>query len=402
VTLPEGSVWMGAQGAQSGTSALRGIGRYIVEHVTALLGVAPEAIGAVELTPELPVPETLDPLVRSGLAHLGPPPANGRPRIYHVTSPFEGLLTDAGEHGLTIDHLWPQIAREADVRTLVTLYDLIPLIMRERYLDPNPLIKTTYTARLGLIRAADHVLTISERTALDAMEQLGIPERRITVIHSGVSTDIAAFVGSRAEAEPIVDAEVPGLRRPFLLYVGGDDPRKNLEGMIRAYGLVPPDLRRAFQLVIVCALRPERRTELMSYAQSVGIAEEDLVLTGFVVDRLLAALYRSCELFVFPSIYEGAGLPVLEAMSCGAPVAASNTSSIPEILGDPRATFDPADPSDMASCIEDVLRDADQLDALRRRSAERVAEYTWDRVAELTLEGYEAALSSRAPASARA
>jgi glycosyltransferase involved in cell wall biosynthesis len=402
VTLPKGSVWIGAQGAQSGTSALRGIGRYIVEHITALLETAPEVIASIQLTPALEIPGPLDPLVRSGVASSQDPARNGLPRIYHVTSPFEGLLSDASAHGLGIDDLWPQIARGSDVRTVVTLYDLIPLMMRERYLDPNPFIRTTYTARLGLIRTADQVLTISERTALDAAEQLGIPEHRLTVIHSGVSGEIASLVTSREQAESMVDADVPGLRRPFLLYVGGDDPRKNMEGMIKAYGLLNPELRHRFQLAIVCDLSPERRGQLIEHAQRQGIGADDLLLTGFVADRLLSALYRSCELFVFPSIYEGAGLPVLEAMSCDAPVAASRTSSIPEILGDLRATFDPSDPEDMAACIARVLGDPAEVTSLRERSRARARRYSWSRVAELTLEGYERALSSPAQSSPRA
>jgi glycosyltransferase involved in cell wall biosynthesis len=391
--IPPGSVWIGAQGAQSGTSALRGIGRYILEHVAAIGRVAPEVIGSIQLTPALPVPEAAEPLVRSGRVAWRAPSLNGGPRIYHVTSPFEGLRSDGNWQALSIDELWPSVARRPEVRTVVTLYDLIPLLMRERYLDTDPFIRTTYMARLGLIRAADHLLTISERTAIDATGLLGIDERRITVIHSGVSSDIASLLRSREEAESIVAAEVPGVDRPFLLYVGGDDPRKNLEGMIRSYSLIGPHLRARFQLVIVCELREFRRVELADYARQLGIEDGALVMTGFVPDRLLAALYRTCQLFVFPSIYEGAGLPVLEAMSCGAPVAASAASSIPEILGDLEATFDPNDPADIAACVSRVLESPGSLEALRARSEERVRHYSWEQVAELTLQGYERALS---------
>ena len=97
------------------------------------------------------------------------------------------------------------------------------------------------------------------------------------------------------------------------------------------------------------------------------------MLTGFVSDRDLAALYRSCELFVFPSMYEGAGLPILEAMTCDAPVAASAASAMPELLGDLEATFDPTDPVDVARCIREVLETPGKLDQLRERSRRRVA-----------------------------
>jgi glycosyltransferase involved in cell wall biosynthesis len=135
-----------------------------------------------------------------------------------------------------------------------------------------------------------------------------------------------------------------------------------------------------------------RRFNLRAFGRNLGIEPRNFLLTGFVGDRELAALYRGCELFIFPSLYEGAGLPILEAMTCDAPVAASNTSAMPELLGDRKATFDPKDPADMARCIREVLEDPAMLDSLRERSRRRVAIYTWERVAKLTLEGYERAM----------
>ena len=160
---------------------------------------------------------------------------------------------------------------------------------------------------------------------------------------------------------------------------------------MRAYAQLPQSVRDAHQLVIAFRVGILRRLEHRAFAQTLGIRPRDLVLTGFVSDEQLAALYRSCGLFIFPSLYEGAGLPILEAMSCGAPVAASRTTSIPELLGDLEATFDPADPVDMARCLRAVLESPEQLEGLRERSRRRVQIYTWERVAKRTLEGYERA-----------
>ena len=152
-------------------------------------------------------------------------------------------------------------------------------------------------------------------------------------------------------------------------------------------------MRDAHQLVIACNLAPAPQVQPPDLRSSTSeSSRRNLVLTGFVPDRELAALYRACELFVFPSLYEGAGLPILEAMTCGAPVAASGTSAIPELLGDLEATFDPADPADIARCVREVLDSPAMLDALRERSTEQVALYTWERVARRTIEGYERAL----------
>ncbi|HEU4980444.1 MAG TPA: glycosyltransferase, partial [Solirubrobacterales bacterium] len=225
----------------------------------------------------------------------------------------------------------------------------------------------------------------------DAIERLGIPEERLTVIDSGVSGQFSSLIGSRAEADALLRRRFRRLRPGFLLYVGGRDPRKNLDGTINGYGRLPEELRRAHQLVIVGNMTRLQRSELVGFAKRQGISADDVLLTGFVSDRDLAALYRSCVLFVFSSLYEGAGLPILEAMSCGAPVVASGVSSMPELLGDPNGTFDPTDPDDLGRCLQEALENRDRLEALRERSRRRVEIFTWERVARRTIEGYERA-----------
>jgi glycosyltransferase involved in cell wall biosynthesis len=395
--LDPGSVWLDARGIQSIGHAERGIARYVTEHASALLELAPDTIDGVGLSPEIAVPSLAQPLLDSGKTawqtrERGP---DGEvPPIYHVMSPFEAELD--------LEEIWPAWSRGS--RLVVTLYDLIPLIMHERYNADWGYMATAWIARLGLLGSAQQILTISRNTAEDAIEYLNIPEERITVIDSGVSDHFSSLVGSREEAAGILRSSLPKVRPGFLLYVGGVDPRKNLEGTIRAYAELPPELRERHQLVIACNLALHLRFTLRVLARRLGIESRNLLLTGFVSDRDLAALYRSCELFVFPSLYEGAGLPILEAMTCGAPVAASRTSAMPELLGDLEATFDPSSPTDIARCIREVIDDPATLERLGERSRRRVALYTWERVAELTLQGYERALEMppapvKAPAS---
>jgi glycosyltransferase involved in cell wall biosynthesis len=395
--IPSGSVWVDAQGAQSVHFAERGIGRFIGEQLRALRELAPDAIGAVHLDPDQAIPSALEPLIGTDLLHWAPnhsAPRSGRPAIYHVASPMD-LTT-------SLDQMWPGWARTPSVRTVVTLYDFIPLIFRDRYLDPEPVSKAAYFARLGLLRRADHALAISEQTARDAIEHLGLDESQVTVIDCGVSDRFSSLVGSAEEAHETLGRAFPRLRDGFVLYVGGDDPRKNMLGAIDGYAQLSPEIQHSHQLAIACRLSDSRVEELTAYAVERGVDRADVVFTGFVSDSQLAALYRSCALFLFPSLYEGAGLPILEAMSCGAPVAASAASSIPEILGDLEATFDPADPADLARCLQRVLESPAELESLRERSRRRVALYTWKRVAERTLEGYERALEApRRPAPSR-
>lgn len=380
-----GSVWLDARGIQSVGHAERGIARYVREHAQALLALAPELIGWVGLSPDVPAPEAAESLRRSEkVVRQSPagPPDGAAPSIYHVMSPFEA--------DLELDEIWPRWGRASHL--VVTLYDLIPLLMREQYNADWGSWSTAWIARLGLMRSAQQVLTISRRTAEDAIEHLRIPEERVTVVGSGVSDRFSSLVSTREEANELLRSALPKVRPGFLLYVGGLDYRKNLEGAIRGYARLPAAMRYSHQLVIACNLPLHRRISLRTFVLDLGIESRNLVLTGFVPDRELAALYRACELFIFPSLYEGAGLPILEAMTCGAPVAASGTSAIPELLGDPAATFDPADPADIARCVRDVLDSPAMLDALRESSREQAAAHTWERVARRTIEGYERAL----------
>jgi glycosyltransferase involved in cell wall biosynthesis len=277
---------------------------------------------------------------------------------------------------------------------VITLHDLIPLIFSEHYIDPDPAHMSRWLSRLGMVRAADHILAVSESSAADAVERLEFDENRITVIDAGTSVQMASMVTSREEAAKILHGKFPGLRDGFLFYVGGGDWRKNVTGMIEAYGRLPDAIRDRHQLVVTYKLDPEARHNLESFAKRLGIHGDQLLLTGFVPDRELSALYRRCGLFVFPSFYEGAGLPILEAMACGAPVVGSNVSSVPEILGDLGATFDPSDTADIAACLARTLDDDAELERLRRVSAERAAHFTWERVARKAVEGYERTLSA--------
>jgi glycosyltransferase involved in cell wall biosynthesis len=386
--LAPGSVWLDARGTQSIGHAERGVTRFVVEQSRAILKAAPDLVGWIGLSDQVPIPESAGDLLESGKVtwqDRDRGPAGSQPAIYHVMSPF---VAD-----FELDDVWPRWARQSS-RLVVTLYDLIPLIMRDEYDADWGHAATAWIARLGLLGSAHQVLTISQQTADDAAAYLRIPEERITVIDSGVSDRFPSLVASREEAEAILRSALPKVRPGFLLYVGGVDPRKNLEGAIRAYAQLSPAIRDAHQFVIACDLPLHRRFSLRAFAQGLGIESRNLLLTGFVPDRDLAALYRSCELFVFPSLYEGAGLPILEAMSCGAPIAASGVSAMPELLGDRRATFDPNDPGDIARCIREVLTDPALLESLRDRSARRAALYTWERVATRTLEGYERALEA--------
>ena len=217
MSLLTGGVWLDARGTQSATHAERGIARYITEQTRALIEAQPDLEVFIGLDPNLPVPPSLEAF--RGADRLRwhtrtEPEVEQLPSIYHVMSPFESRIE--------LEDIWPEWVRSSGCRTVVTLYDLIPLVMRDRYLtDSNwGIWGTVWMARLGLIRAADQVLTISRQTATDAGEHLGIPEERLTVIDSGVSWELSSLVGIETRGRIAAEEElsqassrIPPLRR---------------------------------------------------------------------------------------------------------------------------------------------------------------------------------------------
>src|SRR3954454_14516028 len=182
--------------------AERGIARYVSEHTEALLDLAPELVGWVGLNPDRPLPDVVNSREHSAKLAWQTESAGregGSPPIYHVMSPFEAELE--------LDDIWPRWSRAS--RLVVTLYDLIPLIMREQYSADWGYWATAWIARLGLMRSAQQVLTISERTAEDAIEHLHLQDDRVTVIGSGVSDRFSSLVSSRDQARDFIRTELP-------------------------------------------------------------------------------------------------------------------------------------------------------------------------------------------------
>jgi glycosyltransferase involved in cell wall biosynthesis len=398
MSLPAASICLDAQGAQSHSHHDRGIARFVVEHTRAIHAHDRAALHSVLLNPALPLTGNLSWLLGDGLLAWGSndrrvtPSPRSLPAIYHVMSPFEL------QH--TLEELWPSWARSSDVRTVVTLYDTVPLVFPEHYLR-DPVIKTRYETRAVLVRNADAVLAISQSTAADAVERLHVAPERVSVIDAGATAKFATMYRSADAAWNVIGERLPAVRPGFVLYVAGFEFRKNLERVVSGYGSMPADVRAEHQLVIACRMLPSEQQLVRDWARAAGVGDGQLLVTGYVSDAELGALYHACELFLFASLYEGSGLPILEAMSCGAPVAASETSTTPEILGDLRATFDPYDPAAIGDCLRRTLTSPDQLAALRQRSRERVAGYTWQHVAERSLSAYERVLDQAARARRR-
>jgi glycosyltransferase involved in cell wall biosynthesis len=281
-----------------------------------------------------------------------------------------------------------------------TLYDLIPLRFSKNYFHDER-FKRWYLQRVQWLRQADLLLSISESSRQDAIDLLGLDPSRIVTIHGGISAHfkpIANPDGARAR----LAAQYGITRRRFILYTGGDDHRKNLQGAIEAYAALPSATRRDTQLVIPCAIEPHRKEMYLNPARKFGVDGNDILFVGFVPEEDLVALYATCDVFVFPSLYEGLGLPVLEAMACGAPVVGGNNSSIRELIPEGDALFDATKPSAIAESVHRVLMDTSFADRLRHQGLAQARRFTWDRTARAALEAFDSALRRKREAGTRA
>ncbi len=231
-----------------------------------------------------------------------------------------------------------------------------------------------------LVRRLDHVLTVSESSRRDILEYTGIAPDRVTVTPLGV--DHAAFRPRKA-AEIRPQLAGMGLDSPYILYVARlEHPGKNHVGLIRAFEALKARTGLPHQLVLA---GPDwTRADEVHLAAARSPCAADIRFPGGLAFDALTSLYAGADLFVLPSFYEGFGLPILESMACGVPVACSNVSSMPEVAGDAGVLFDPDDPADLADAMEKVLLDRALHATLAKRSVARAKEFTWERTARLT------------------
>ncbi|MFN3476623.1 MAG: glycosyltransferase family 4 protein [Candidatus Methylomirabilales bacterium] len=364
------------------TRRIGGIGRYAINLVKALLSLSAQEHPDMEFV-IFTAPQT----DRGILDGLG---AVSCDRFRRVKSSLlrSSFLLPAGVfleridvfHGLDQSGI-PLFLKKG--KYVVTLHDVITLTLPRAFPLKRRLVLTAALSRIR--RQADRVIVPSEAAGEDVVRYLKVDRGKIIVIPWGCEQRFQAS-GDRKRLEKV--RRRYGLPDRYALFLGTLEPRKNVTTLVKAFSLLTTKLDQNLKLVIT-GDRGWGYEGLFKTIEALGL-HDHVLFTGFVNDEDLPDLYRGALLFVYPSLYEGFGLPILEAMASGVPVIASNTSSMPEVAEDAAILVDPHDPEALASAMAMVLTNEELREELRQKGIARARRFSWEAVARKTLEVYQA------------
>lgn len=294
-----------------------------------------------------------------------------------------GVRRDATRTGARLVHYPANIGNLIKMpKTVLTLHDLA-FFRHPEWFPANRAAYYRWGAQRS-VNLAHRVITVSQATADDLQELLGVSRERIDVIPEGVDKSFRP-ASQDAQRAARVKYRLP---EAFLLYIGALEPRKNLVRAIRAWSHAAPT--QPFDLVL--AGRDAWKTQPIYDAARQSPYSNRIHFPGFIAPDDMAAVISAAHAFVWPSLREGFGLPPLEAMACGVPVLTSNTSSLPEVVGDAALLVDPFDEVAIAAGIEQIAGNADLRNRLREKGIERASQFTWERAARETAQSYQTAL----------
>lgn len=269
-----------------------------------------------------------------------------------------------------------------DCLFVTTIHDLIPYVLPETV--GKGYLKIFLEQMPYIIENSDLIITVSNYSKKDIIGYFEVPSDKIVVTHLAAE-DIYQPM-ERGKARKIVEDRY-GIKDDFILYLGGFSPRKNIRELILAFENVYRNLKQTTKLVIVG--KPGREYEELEKLVNEHNLQNEVIFAGFIPLQDLPIFYNAAKVFVYPSLYEGFGLPPLEAMACGTPVITSNVTSIPEVVGEAAILINPYDRLDLAGALFDVLENEELAFSLSLKGLERASNFSWQKTAIETLHAYQ-------------
>lgn len=276
----------------------------------------------------------------------------------------------------------PPYFQFSSLKTIVTMHDLTFIIYPETMTKISRLYWTFFMKR-G-VKTAKKIIADSKSTKDDLIKHYNIPEEKVKVIHAALTRNFSTSLEA-SNFQSVKDEY--GLPEKYLLYVGTLEPRKNVRRLVQAFHKAKSKKRFIHKLVIT-GKKGWLFSEIFETVEKLRLGSE-VIFTGFVPDEDLPGIYSGAEIFVFPSLYEGFGLPPLEAMSYGVPVLVSNSSSLPEVVGDAGILVNPEDIDDIANGILRLVEDQNLRNQLKEKGLQQAQKFSLERMAKETLEVYE-------------
>jgi glycosyltransferase involved in cell wall biosynthesis len=299
------------------------------------------------------------------------------------------LARELRRHPVDVLHVQYTAPPLAPCPVVATIHDLAFEHLPETF-NRRSWMQLRFTVRHTARRAAQ-IITVSEYSKQDISKTYKIEPQRILVTPEAASVRFSP-VTNETELKKV--RETYGIEGDYILSLCSIQPRKNLVRLIEAYSLLRQS-RQGVKLpqLVLAGKRGWLDGEIFNAAEQ-NVRGSDIRFTGYVADQDLPALYSGAVCFVYPSYFEGFGLPILEAMKCGAPVIAGNRTSLPELVADAGLLFDPFDTNALVEALNRILDDADYCRALRAKGLKRSSEFSWQATAQLTLKAYEKAFEA--------
>ncbi len=298
--------------------------------------------------------------------------------LFHVHSPFEVAVTLG----------YPP----RSCRCVATFHDALPVLFPGEYLAlPGPQYAMTYYAKLQALKHCSHIVAVSRSAASDLVKFTDVSADRIDVIYNAPSPEMFVQPSLEDVRRSKFLRKIDG---PYIFSLLGDNPTKNAERLIEAFCRLPSEIRLNYKLVITYRIPVWHRATVQMWLEKYQ-AKGRIIFTDWVSREELRVLFANADLYVHPALYEGFGMPIVEAMALGTPVVVSNTGPMPEVVGDAGLTFDPYDVDAIMNTLNHVLRDSDLRLDLGRRATARARDFTWEKAALAVRQVYEKALSEQ-------